>query len=54
MSNSFSADPVVVEVVRNGFVESVHRGRVAVTSPDGGALEASLGAAYAPISHEAR
>ena len=28
-------DPIVVEVVRNGFVESVHRARVVVTAPDG-------------------
>lgn len=29
------SDPVVVEVVRNGFVESVHRGRVVVLDPAG-------------------
>jgi L-asparaginase II len=41
-------DPILVEVVRNGFVESVHRGRVAVTAPDG-ALLASVGAELAPM-----
>lgn len=38
----FDADPVLVEVVRDGLVESVHHGRVAVTGPDG-SLVASLG-----------
>jgi len=42
------SDPILVEVVRNGFVESVHRARVAVTGPDG-ALLASLGAELAPM-----
>ena len=42
------SDPIVVEVVRNGFVESVHRGRVAVTGPDG-ALVSSVGAEFAPM-----
>jgi L-asparaginase II len=41
-------DPIVVEVVRSGFVESVHRGRVAVTGPDG-ALLSSVGAEFAPM-----
>nr|WP_204920266.1 asparaginase [Microlunatus panaciterrae] len=35
-------------MVRSGFVESVHHGRVAVTNPDG-SLAASLGAALAPM-----
>ena len=47
-ASPFAADPVVVEVVRNGIVESVHHGRVAVTAPDG-ALLSSLGDAFAPI-----
>jgi len=38
----FDTDPVLVEVVRDGLVESVHHGRVAVTGPDG-ALLASIG-----------
>lgn len=38
----FDSDPVLVEVVRDGLVESVHHGRVAVTGPDG-ALIAALG-----------
>jgi L-asparaginase II len=42
------ADPILVEVVRNGFVEGVHRGRVAVTAADG-TLISSLGDAFAPI-----
>ncbi|MGI3784496.1 MAG: asparaginase [Janthinobacterium lividum] len=42
MRNPFETDPVLVEVVRDGLVESVHHGRVAVTGPDG-SLVASLG-----------
>ena len=38
----FDSDPILVEVVRDGLVESVHHGRVAVTGPDG-SLIASLG-----------
>src|SRR5215217_2475250 len=44
----FESDPVLVEVVRNGFVESVHRGRVAMTYPDG-SLASSVGADFAPM-----
>ena len=47
-ASAFAVDPVVVEVVRNGIVESVHHGRVAITAPDG-ALLSSLGDAFAPI-----
>ena len=36
----FDSDPVLVEVVRDGLVESVHHGRVAVTGPDGSLLAA--------------
>ena len=42
MGNPFDADPILVEVVRNGYVESVHRGRVAITAPDG-RLTSSVG-----------
>ena len=42
MLNPFDSDPVLVEVVRDGLVESVHHGRVAVTGADG-ALLAALG-----------
>lgn len=38
----------MVEVVRNGFVESVHHGRIAVTAPDG-SLIAAAGAVDAPF-----
>ncbi len=41
-------DPILVEVARSGFVESVHRARVVVTGPDGGLLGA-LGAVSAPM-----
>jgi L-asparaginase II len=41
-------DPVVAEVSRNGFVESVHHGRLAVLGPDGG-LVAALGDVDAPM-----
>jgi len=42
VDSPFDTDPVLVEVVRDGLVESVHHGRVAVTGPDG-SLVASLG-----------
>lgn len=48
MSDPFETDPILVEVVRGGFVESVHHARVAVTDPDG-SLAGSLGAALAPM-----
>ena len=48
MGSPFESDPVLVEVVRNGFVESVHRGRVAITNP-GGSLASSVGADFAPM-----
>jgi L-asparaginase II len=49
MSTSpFETDPILVEVVRSGFVESVHRGRVAITNPDG-SLACSVGADFAPM-----
>jgi L-asparaginase II len=48
MTRPEDSDPILVEVVRNGFVESVHRGRVAVTGPDG-ALVGSVGAEFAPM-----
>lgn len=40
--------PVLAEVVRGGFVESVHHGSVVVTNPDGTVLQA-LGDAHSPI-----
>jgi L-asparaginase II len=48
MTRPEESDPILVEVVRSGFVESVHRGRVAVTGPDG-ALLSSVGAEFAPM-----
>ncbi|MCW2810875.1 MAG: L-asparaginase [Friedmanniella sp.] len=48
MNSPFESDPVLVEVIRNGFVESVHRGRVVVTEPDG-RLSSSVGADFAPM-----
>ena len=48
MSDPFDSDPVLVEVVRNGFLESVHRARVVITAPDG-TVTAALGAEFAPI-----
>lgn len=44
----FAIDPILVEVVRNGTIESVHHGRVAVTAPDG-SLVRELGAVFAPM-----
>jgi L-asparaginase II len=46
--SAFESDPVIVEVVRNGFLESAHRGRVAITNPDG-SLASSVGAEFAPM-----
>ena len=48
MTRPEESDPILVEVVRNGFVESVHHGRVAVTAPDGRLLS-SVGAEFAPM-----
>jgi L-asparaginase II len=48
VDSPFESDPILVEVVRNGFTESVHRGRVVVTSPDG-SLAWSAGADFAPM-----
>jgi L-asparaginase II len=48
VTGAFEADPVLVEVVRNGFVESAHHGRVAVTNADGTVL-AALGDPFAPV-----
>jgi L-asparaginase II len=48
VGSPFESDPVLVEVVRNGFVESVHRGRVAITNSDG-SLASSVGADFAPM-----
>ncbi|MFL6065086.1 MAG: asparaginase [Friedmanniella sp.] len=48
MTRPEDSDPILVEVVRSGFVESVHRGRVAVTAADGSLL-ASVGAEFAPM-----
>ena len=48
MSTPFDVDPILVEVVRSGMVESVHHGRVVVTNPDG-SLSASVGADFAPM-----
>ena len=48
MVSAFEYDPVIVEVVRNGFLESAHRGRVAITNPDG-SLASSVGAEFAPM-----
>jgi len=47
MADPFATDPVLVEVVRSGFVESVHHGRVVITNPDG-SLASSVGADFAP------
>jgi L-asparaginase II len=44
----FAIDPILVEVVRNGTIESVHHGRVAVTAPDGSLIR-ELGAVFAPM-----
>ena len=38
MSTPLDADPILVEVVRGDLVETVHRGRLVVTAPDGSTL----------------
>ena len=48
MSTPEDVDPILVEVVRSGVVESVHHGRVAVTNADG-SLAAGVGAEFAPM-----
>ena len=48
MDSPFETDPILVELVRNGFTESVHRGRVAITNADG-SLATSVGAEFAPM-----
>lgn len=40
-------NPVLIEVVRSGFVESVHRGSLVITDPDG-SVRFSLGEVEAP------
>lgn len=48
MSTPLDADPILVEVVRGDIVETVHRGRLVVTRPDGSVLVA-LGAVDEPM-----
>lgn len=48
METPFDADPILVEVVRHGFVESVHHGRAVLTDPDG-RVQWSVGSAFAPM-----
>jgi L-asparaginase II len=43
-----SADPVLVEIVRNGFVEGEHRGRLVLLGPDG-SVRLSVGEIRRPI-----
>ncbi|WP_298182346.1 asparaginase [Saccharomonospora sp.] len=43
-----TSNPVLVEVVRSGFVESVHRGAVVVTAPDG-SVRAAIGDVDTPV-----
>lgn len=47
-ADPFATDPIVVDVIRNGLVESVHHVRIAITGPDGELLGA-LGEPDAPI-----
>ncbi|WP_007025799.1 asparaginase, partial [Saccharomonospora iraqiensis] len=44
----FRDNPVLVEVVRSGVVESVHRGALLVTAPDG-SVRAALGDVTSPV-----
>lgn len=47
-TDPFAADPILLDLVRQGFVESVHRGRLVVTAPDGAPTHA-VGDVGAPI-----
>ncbi len=48
MSTPLDADPILVDVQRGELIETVHRGRLAVTAPDGSMLVA-LGAVDEPM-----
>ena len=48
MSTPLDADPILVEVLRGDLVETVHRGRLAITAPDGSTIVA-LGDVDAPM-----
>lgn len=48
MNEPFEADPILIEVERNGLVESVHHARVVVTDAEGGVATA-IGAVEAPM-----
>ncbi|TLW93192.1 asparaginase [Saccharomonospora piscinae] len=43
-----TSNPVLVEVVRSGFVESVHRGSIVVTAPDG-TVRTAIGDVDTPV-----
>ncbi|MEY7973653.1 asparaginase [Saccharomonospora xinjiangensis] len=43
-----TSNPVLVEVVRSGFVESVHRGAMVITAPDG-TVRAAIGDIHTPV-----
>jgi L-asparaginase II len=43
-----TADPVLVEIVRNGFVEGEHRGRLVLLTPNG-AVQAAIGEVGLPV-----
>lgn len=47
-TDPFEADPIVLDVVRQDLVESVHRARVVVTAPDG-TVEHAVGSVEAPM-----
>lgn len=48
LASVLARDPLLVQVERQGLVESVHHGRVAITAADGSTISA-LGAADAPF-----
>jgi L-asparaginase II len=48
VSSALTSAPIVAHVVRGGFVESVHRGTVVVTDPDG-AIDWALGDPTGPV-----
>lgn len=46
--SAFPVEPVLAEIVRSGFIEGVHRGRLVLLGPDG-AVQLAVGAVHEPI-----
>src|SRR5690348_17678373 len=46
--SAFPAEPVLAEIVRSGFIEGVHRGRLVLLAADG-SIQLAVGDVHAPI-----